>query len=350
MLLPRLEEKELPHEAGAHAGRVAEERRLFYVGLTRAKRVLAVTWVGEAEPLPRRADAAARPPAEERPEGFEALKAWRLARARAEEVPGVRRLPQLDAGGDRRPPAEEPRGARRRPRRRPGEARALRRGGPSRARRAAGRAGRSGRVVAARAAAGSAVEVEVGSVARAGRAGPRGSASRRLRRAARRTSCRRAFRARPPRGSSSRRPRRPTSAAAIRLCASTARSGTTSEGRPRRADRLALLVGARQDDGVDARRPGRAARARRGRAGCRAGGRARPPAACGRRPARLPAGHVDRRRLEVGEVVLLLQAGVAAQLRRVAPYRASRSAGIASGTTTRVAARQPSWCWSQANS
>ena len=54
--------------------------------------------------------------------------------------------------------------------------------------------------------------------------------------------------------------------------------------------------------------------------------------------------------LEVGEVVLLLDPRVADELRRFAPSRASRSAGIASGKTTRVAARKPSWCWSVANS
>ena len=104
VLLPRLEEKELPSKQAQTPSEVAEERRLFYVGMTRAKRRLAVTWVGQAEPLPhraRRGDGPARGRAS-RPTGFEALKAWRLERARADEVPGVRRLPQRDARGDRR--------------------------------------------------------------------------------------------------------------------------------------------------------------------------------------------------------------------------------------------------------
>ena len=86
VLLPRLEEKELPHKQARTPADVAEERRLFYVGLTRAKRLLAVTWV--KKPSRFLAELTGGPlPAEEQPEGFEALKAWRLARARAEEVP-----------------------------------------------------------------------------------------------------------------------------------------------------------------------------------------------------------------------------------------------------------------------
>ena len=86
VLLPRLEEKELPSKQARRPSEVAEERRLFYVGMTRAKRGLAITWVGkpsrflvELRPGPA-ADA-------ERPAGFETLKAWRLKRARADEVP-----------------------------------------------------------------------------------------------------------------------------------------------------------------------------------------------------------------------------------------------------------------------
>ena len=54
--------------------------------------------------------------------------------------------------------------------------------------------------------------------------------------------------------------------------------------------------------------------------------------------------------LEVGEVVLLLQPGVLEQLRRRGAVARERSTGIESGTTTLVAARQPSWCWSHAHS
>jgi DNA helicase-2/ATP-dependent DNA helicase PcrA len=91
VFLPRVAEGELP----VRRGDVAEERRLFYVGLTRAKRHLLVTWEGKpsrfldelgvraaAAPLQRRE----RPVLEQTP-AVQALKEWRLARARAEEVP-----------------------------------------------------------------------------------------------------------------------------------------------------------------------------------------------------------------------------------------------------------------------
>ncbi len=91
VFLPHVEEGELP----IRRGDVEEERRLFYVGLTRAKRHLLVTWEGRpsrfldevgvraaARPLPKRE----RPVLEQTP-AVQALKEWRLARARADEVP-----------------------------------------------------------------------------------------------------------------------------------------------------------------------------------------------------------------------------------------------------------------------
>ena len=91
VFLPRVEEGELP----VRRGDVAEERRLFYVGLTRAKRHLLVTWEGKpsrflaelgvraaAAPLPKREKAAL-----EQTPAVQALREWRLARARADEVP-----------------------------------------------------------------------------------------------------------------------------------------------------------------------------------------------------------------------------------------------------------------------
>ena len=86
VLLPRVEEKELPHRQARTPDDLAEERRLFYVGLTRAKRTLAVTWVRKASRFLTELTVGPTP-ARELPDGFEALKAWRLARARAEEIP-----------------------------------------------------------------------------------------------------------------------------------------------------------------------------------------------------------------------------------------------------------------------
>jgi DNA helicase II / ATP-dependent DNA helicase PcrA len=91
VFLPRVEEGELP----VRRGDVEEERRLFYVGLTRAKRHLFVTWEGKpsrfleelgvnaaAAPLPKK-ERTALPQTPK----VQALKEWRLARARSEEVP-----------------------------------------------------------------------------------------------------------------------------------------------------------------------------------------------------------------------------------------------------------------------
>ena len=92
--LPRVEEGELPSRR-AKGDDVEEERRLLYVGLTRAKRHLLVTWTGKPsrflEELGVRSHgpaAAAKPKQTlEQTPAVLALKEWRLARARAEEVP-----------------------------------------------------------------------------------------------------------------------------------------------------------------------------------------------------------------------------------------------------------------------
>jgi DNA helicase-2/ATP-dependent DNA helicase PcrA len=94
--LPFVEEGELP----IRRGDIDEERRLFYVGLTRAKRHLVVTWSGKpsrflaelgtagpgpsgARPHRARGD---RPPAPDTP-AFAHLRAWRAERAKTDEVP-----------------------------------------------------------------------------------------------------------------------------------------------------------------------------------------------------------------------------------------------------------------------
>jgi DNA helicase II / ATP-dependent DNA helicase PcrA len=81
--LPRLDEGELP----IRRGDVAEERRLLYVGLTRAKRHLLVTWSGRPSRFLAElghSPVARRPAADELPTG---LRRWRLERAKADEVP-----------------------------------------------------------------------------------------------------------------------------------------------------------------------------------------------------------------------------------------------------------------------
>ena len=91
VFLPRLEEGELPIRQAKTPAAVAEERRLLYVGMTRARRHLALTWTGKpsrflgelgVEHTPRR-----RLRDEELPPVARALKAWRLERARADAVP-----------------------------------------------------------------------------------------------------------------------------------------------------------------------------------------------------------------------------------------------------------------------
>jgi DNA helicase-2/ATP-dependent DNA helicase PcrA len=97
VFLPRLEEKELPCKLSlARTEELAEERRLFYVGLTRAKRQLALSWTEKAPPSrflaelelvaprpyePCGVEVVARPP------GFEPLRAWRKSRAQSDHVP-----------------------------------------------------------------------------------------------------------------------------------------------------------------------------------------------------------------------------------------------------------------------
>src|SRR5579859_3313446 len=85
VFLPRLEERELPAKQAKTDAQVAEERRLLYVGITRAKRELVVTWV--KKPSRFLEELGVTGVRSEPPPGFDALKAWRLARAREDDVP-----------------------------------------------------------------------------------------------------------------------------------------------------------------------------------------------------------------------------------------------------------------------
>jgi DNA helicase-2/ATP-dependent DNA helicase PcrA len=91
VFVTRVEEKELPTRLAKAPEEIAEERRLFYVGLTRAKRHLFVTWSGKPSRFLRELGVTARPAPRREPEPddpiFAALKQWRRERARADDVP-----------------------------------------------------------------------------------------------------------------------------------------------------------------------------------------------------------------------------------------------------------------------
>jgi DNA helicase-2/ATP-dependent DNA helicase PcrA len=92
VFIPRVEEKELPCKQSLRvAGALDEERRLLYVGMTRAKRQLALTWSGKPSRFLAELGIETRPP---RPRAVEpddptyaALKEWRLKRSKRDEVP-----------------------------------------------------------------------------------------------------------------------------------------------------------------------------------------------------------------------------------------------------------------------
>jgi DNA helicase-2/ATP-dependent DNA helicase PcrA len=108
VFLPRLEEKELPFALAKSSEDLAEERRLFYVGITRAKRFLFISWarnrLGERysrrSPSPFLDELGAltfgTQKEESRPENalpledqklFTALRSWRLNECRKRAVP-----------------------------------------------------------------------------------------------------------------------------------------------------------------------------------------------------------------------------------------------------------------------
>jgi ATP-dependent DNA helicase UvrD/PcrA len=93
VFLPRLEEKELPTKAARTPVELAEERRLLYVGMTRAKRHLALTWSRQPSRFLEELGISVQPPPVLRMRGAElppaarALKEWRWEKAQAEGVP-----------------------------------------------------------------------------------------------------------------------------------------------------------------------------------------------------------------------------------------------------------------------
>ncbi|HWJ31643.1 MAG TPA: ATP-dependent DNA helicase UvrD2 [Gaiellaceae bacterium] len=86
VFMPRIEEKELPIRQAKKEHEIAEERRLFYVGLTRAKRHLSVTWSGKPSRFLAELGVQARAAEPDDPV-YAALKRWRLQRATADDLP-----------------------------------------------------------------------------------------------------------------------------------------------------------------------------------------------------------------------------------------------------------------------
>lgn len=102
VLMPKLEEGEIPFKRSSTDAAIAEERRLFYVGITRAKSHLYLSWVGGGKQKasrflaelgvavsPERRGGVRRASADARSEGpiFGALKQWRARRAGDDGVP-----------------------------------------------------------------------------------------------------------------------------------------------------------------------------------------------------------------------------------------------------------------------
>jgi DNA helicase-2/ATP-dependent DNA helicase PcrA len=89
VFLPRLQEKELPSKQARTPDELAEERRLLYVGLTRAKRVLWLTWTGKRSRFLTELGVAQRaePRTDEWTGEAQRLREWRLERAKADNVP-----------------------------------------------------------------------------------------------------------------------------------------------------------------------------------------------------------------------------------------------------------------------
>ncbi len=100
VFLPLLNEGEMPYRRSRSADALAEERRLLYVGITRTKRHLALTWIDDDKLKPSRflEELGVRPvaarPSRRHGASSEAisplerdLREWRTARSRAADVP-----------------------------------------------------------------------------------------------------------------------------------------------------------------------------------------------------------------------------------------------------------------------
>ena len=90
VFIPRLEEKELPARQARTPDEIDEERRLLYVGMTRAKRTLWLSWSGKRSRFLAElghGQTAAPGRNDEWTPAAERLLAWRLEQARKDGVP-----------------------------------------------------------------------------------------------------------------------------------------------------------------------------------------------------------------------------------------------------------------------
>jgi DNA helicase-2/ATP-dependent DNA helicase PcrA len=87
VFLPRLQDRELPSKFARTPDERAEERRLLYVGMTRARKHLTITWSGKASPFLRELGLDGAPSVAPDDPLLVSLKRWRLERAQEEGKP-----------------------------------------------------------------------------------------------------------------------------------------------------------------------------------------------------------------------------------------------------------------------
>ena len=87
VFLPRLDARELPSKRAKTDDEIAEERRLFYVGITRARRHLTLTWSAKPSRFLTELGIGAAPPVVADDPLLVSLKRWRLERSKEEGKP-----------------------------------------------------------------------------------------------------------------------------------------------------------------------------------------------------------------------------------------------------------------------
>jgi DNA helicase-2/ATP-dependent DNA helicase PcrA len=87
VFLPRLQDRELPSKFARTREEHAEERRLLYVGMTRAREHLTITWSAKPSPFLRELGVEEAPAVAADDPLLVSLKRWRFERAKAEGKP-----------------------------------------------------------------------------------------------------------------------------------------------------------------------------------------------------------------------------------------------------------------------